>query len=114
MQRFDTAAFRTIRSDSGIVTELHANDLRFTPEEGVAFLNQVPTVLGWLSALPDGLVRARPLLCTIHAPDGATTLEGSIRDQSALYGLIDKARDLGLTLVCVIPCPPLVPTEVAT
>ena len=31
-----------------------------------------------------------------HAPDGATTLEGSIRDQSALYGLIDKARDLQL------------------
>jgi hypothetical protein len=25
----------------------------------------------------------------------------SIRDQSALYGLIDKARDLGLTLVFV-------------
>ena len=36
-----------------------------------------------------------------HAPDGATTLEGSIRDQSALYGLIDKARDLGLTLLAV-------------
>jgi LuxR family maltose regulon positive regulatory protein len=28
---------------------------------------QVPTVLGWLSALPDTLIRARPLLCTIHA-----------------------------------------------
>jgi LuxR family maltose regulon positive regulatory protein len=28
---------------------------------------QVHTVLGWLSALPDTLVRARPLLCTIHA-----------------------------------------------
>ncbi len=28
---------------------------------------QVHTVLNWLSALPDGLVRARPLLCTIHA-----------------------------------------------
>ena len=49
-----------------------------------------------------------------HAPDGATTLEGSIRDQSALYGLIDKARDLGLTLVCVVPCPPVVPAEFAT
>lgn len=36
-----------------------------------------------------------------HAADGTTTLEGSIRDQSALYGLIDKARDLGLTLVAV-------------
>jgi hypothetical protein len=49
-----------------------------------------------------------------HAPDGATTLEGPIRDQSALYGLIDKARDLGLTLVRVVPCPPVVPAEVAT
>jgi len=25
------------------------------------------------------------------------TLAGSVRDQSGLYGLIDKARDLGLT-----------------
>ena len=36
-----------------------------------------------------------------HAADGTTTLAGSVRDQSALYGLIDKARDLGLTLVSV-------------
>ena len=40
-------------------------------------------------------------LAITHAADGTTTLEGSIRDQSALYGLIDKARDLGLTLVAV-------------
>jgi hypothetical protein len=44
-----------------------------------------------------------------HAADGFTTLEGSVRDQSALYGLIDKARDLGLTLVRVVPCTPVVP-----
>ena len=49
-----------------------------------------------------------------HAPDGATTLEGAIRDQSALYGLIDKARDLGLTLVRVVPCTPVVPAEIVT
>ena len=36
-----------------------------------------------------------------HAADGATTLAGPVRDQSALYGLIDKARDLGLTLLAV-------------
>ena len=36
-----------------------------------------------------------------HAGDGSTTLAGPVRDQSALYGLIDKARDLGLTLVAV-------------
>jgi hypothetical protein len=40
-------------------------------------------------------------LTITHAADGVTTLEGSIRDQSALYGLIDKARDLGLTLLAV-------------
>jgi hypothetical protein len=28
---------------------------------------QVHTVLNWLSALPDTLIRARPMLCTIHA-----------------------------------------------
>jgi hypothetical protein len=36
-----------------------------------------------------------------HAADGTTTLAGPVRDQSALYGLIDRARDLGLTLVAV-------------
>jgi hypothetical protein len=40
-------------------------------------------------------------LAISHAPDGTTTLAGAVRDQSALYGLIDKARDLGLTLVAV-------------
>jgi hypothetical protein len=40
-------------------------------------------------------------LAISHAADGATTLAGPVRDQSALYGLIDKARDLGLTLVAV-------------
>ena len=36
-------------------------------------------------------------LTITHAADGATTLAGPVRDQSALYGLIDKTRDLGLT-----------------
>jgi hypothetical protein len=40
-------------------------------------------------------------LAITHAADGTTTLSGAVRDQSALYGLIDKARDLGLTLVAV-------------
>jgi hypothetical protein len=40
-------------------------------------------------------------LTITHDTDGMSTLEGSIRDQSALYGLIDKARDLGLTLIAV-------------
>jgi hypothetical protein len=40
-------------------------------------------------------------LAISHAADGTTTLAGAVRDQSALYGLIDKARDLGLTLLAV-------------
>src|SRR5262249_17022887 len=34
-----------------------------------------------------------------HAADGTTTLEGWFVDQAALYGLISKVRDLGLTLL---------------
>ena len=36
-----------------------------------------------------------------HDPDGCTTLAGRVADQAALYGLIGKARDLGLTLILV-------------
>jgi len=32
---------------------------------------------------------------------GATILEGPVIDQAALYGLIGRARDLGLTLLAV-------------
>ena len=46
-------------------------------------------------------------LTITHAADGTTTLAGQVRDQSALYGLIDKARDLGLTLVAVGRSSPL-------
>ena len=40
-------------------------------------------------------------LTIIHDPDGDTTLAGPVADQAALYGLISKARDLGLTLLGV-------------
>ena len=36
-----------------------------------------------------------------HHPDGTTTLHGPVADQAALYGLISKLRDLGLTLLGV-------------
>ena len=56
------------------------------------------TVRGYLdaswSAWFDGLT-------ITHDADGNTRLTGAIRDQTALYGLIDKARDLALTLVAV-------------
>jgi len=35
-----------------------------------------------------------------------TTLIGSIRDQTALYGMLTKLRDLGLDLVSVNPSEP--------
>ncbi len=49
-----------------------------------------------------------------HAPDRATTLAGSIRDQTALYGLIARARDLGLTLIAVVPGIPAATPQVTT
>jgi hypothetical protein len=36
-----------------------------------------------------------------HLPDGNTELSGSVVDQAALYGLLNRARDLGLTLIAV-------------
>ncbi len=34
-------------------------------------------------------------------PDGNTRISGSLPDQSALYGLLMRLRDLGITLVSV-------------
>jgi hypothetical protein len=36
-----------------------------------------------------------------HLPDGSTELSGEVVDQTALYGLLNRARDLGLTLLAV-------------
>ena len=43
-------------------------------------------------------------LIILHDADGTTTLRGPVVDQAALYGLISRARDLGLTLLAVVPC----------
>src|SRR5919205_3296757 len=40
-------------------------------------------------------------LTITHDATGDTILEGAVRDQTALYGLIAKARDLGLSLIAV-------------
>ena len=40
-------------------------------------------------------------LSLTHGPDHTTLLRGPVADQAALYGLLDRARDLGLTLVSV-------------
>lgn len=42
-------------------------------------------------------------LTITHDADGCTTLSGPIADPAALYGLISKARNLGLTLILVAP-----------
>jgi hypothetical protein len=36
-----------------------------------------------------------------HQADGTTVLEGTVGDQAALYGLLAKLRDLGITLLSV-------------
>lgn len=45
-------------------------------------------------------------LTITHDADGCTTIAGTVADQAALYGLIGKARDLGLTLVLVASVEP--------
>ena len=42
-------------------------------------------------------------LTITHAPNGETILTGSLRDQAALFGVMMKARDLGVTLLSVNP-----------
>jgi len=36
-----------------------------------------------------------------HIGDGETILTGLVKDQSAMYGLIAKLRDMGVTLISV-------------
>lgn len=36
-------------------------------------------------------------------PDGTTLLRGPVIDQAALYGVLKKVRDTGLTLIAVNP-----------
>lgn len=45
-------------------------------------------------------------LTITQAEDGSTTLTGPLADQSALYGLLSRLRDLGATLLAVERLPP--------
>ncbi len=40
-----------------------------------------------------------------HQENGETLLTGLVVDQAALHGLLNKMRDLGITLVSVNPLP---------
>jgi hypothetical protein len=44
-----------------------------------------------------------------HASDGTTVIDGRIADQAALYGLLQRLRDLGLPLVSVTRIEPAEP-----
>lgn len=37
-----------------------------------------------------------------HADDGTTSLRGTVADQAALHGLLQRLRDLGVPLISVI------------
>ena len=39
----------------------------------------------------------------LHDPDGTTLLCGVTTDQAALHGLLQRIRDLGVTLISVSP-----------
>ena len=40
-------------------------------------------------------------LTLTHGSDGTTLIHGPVADQAALYGLLQKTRDLGLPLISV-------------
>jgi hypothetical protein len=40
---------------------------------------------------------------TLHGDDVNTVFTGEVKDQSQLYGLLDRLRDLGLELISVQP-----------
>jgi hypothetical protein len=55
-------------------------------------------------------------LAIAHGRDGTTIIHGPVADQAALYGLLQKARDLGLPLISVNhvdPDPPRPPAAEA-
>jgi len=45
-------------------------------------------------------------LSLTHERDGATVIRGSVIDQAALHGLLNKVRDLGLPLIAVTQVDP--------
>lgn len=44
-------------------------------------------------------------LTVTQEPDGTTLLSGLVVDQAALYGLLKKVRDTGLTLIAINQIP---------
>ena len=46
-----------------------------------------------------------------HEPGGETTLAGPVRDQAALFGILNKVHSLNLTLISVNRVEDLPPAE---
>jgi hypothetical protein len=64
------------------------------------------TAEAWYTLRFDGLLDERwghwfDSMRLTHNADGTTTLRGRVSDQAALYGLLARARDLGLTLLAL-------------
>ena len=53
-------------------------------------------------------------LTIAHGSDGTTIIHGPVADQAALYGLLQKTRDLGLPLISVNHVDPGHPQAPAT
>jgi hypothetical protein len=64
-------------------------------ERGVVYRIRVVETLSSRWAVSFGGLTLTP------ANDGSTVIHGSVADQSALFGLLNRVRDLGLTLVSV-------------
>ncbi|HET9416627.1 MAG TPA: hypothetical protein VFP30_03720 [Candidatus Limnocylindria bacterium] len=45
-------------------------------------------------------------LALTHEADGSTAIRGTVIDQAALHGLLEKLRDLGLALISVTELEP--------
>ena len=58
------------------------------------------------SHLDDAWATYFPGLDLMRLENGETRLSGSLADQSALHGVLERIRDLNLTLVAVLRCTP--------
>jgi hypothetical protein len=48
---------------------------------------------------------------SIAALEGGTRLRGEVADQAALFGILEKVRNLNLTLISVRRCEPVNPSD---
>ena len=55
----------------------------------------------FLSLLVAAIGQTLPDFTVTHLPDGTTELAGPLSDSAAVYGLLNKLRDLGLVLISV-------------